>query len=93
MSPSTRYTKKHTKARQHCHLHAHDRLERARRPVQRAIEALAQTLHGLGWPEHLVQEIKGRLRSPHQLLGKILGVRFLVLFGCRTPSALCRVRG
>jgi hypothetical protein len=27
------------------------------------------------------------------LLGKIFGVMFPTLFGCRTPSELCRVRG
>jgi Transposase DDE domain len=38
-------------------------------------------------------EIEGRLRSQQKLLGKIVGVMFPPLFGCRTSSELCRVRG
>ena len=37
-------------------------------------------------------EIAGRLHSQQKLLGKIVGVMFPALFGCRTPSELCRVR-
>jgi len=33
------------------------------------------------------------LRSQQKLLGKIIGVMFPLLFGCRTSSELCRVRG
>jgi hypothetical protein len=40
-----------------------------------------------------VAEIEGRLRSQQKLLGKIVGVMFPALFGCRTSSELCRVRG
>jgi hypothetical protein len=47
----------------------------------------------LGLPANLVVEIEGRLRSQHKLLGKIVGVMFPTLFGCRTLSELCRVRG
>ena len=93
MSPSKRYAKKHAKARQRRRLQAHERLERDRRQAQRAAEALHQALEDLGLPANLVVEIEGRLRSQHQLLGKIIGVMFPALFGCRTPSELCRVRG
>jgi hypothetical protein len=44
-------------------------------------------------PEDLVTETEGRLRSQHKLLGKIVGVMFPTLFGCRTNAELCRVRG
>jgi hypothetical protein len=64
-------------------LHAQERLERDRR----------QALEDLGLPGNLVVEIEGRLRSQHKLLSKIIGVMFPALFGCRTPSELCRVRG
>ena len=47
----------------------------------------------LGLPDTVVAEIEGRLRSQQQLLGKIVGVMFPALFGCRTPSELCRIRG
>jgi hypothetical protein len=93
MSPSKRYAKKQAKARQR-RLYAHERLERDKRQAQRAAaEALHQALQELGLPEDLVAEIEGRLRSQHKLLGKIIGVMFPALFGCCTPSELCRVRG
>jgi hypothetical protein len=44
-------------------------------------------------PEDLVAEIEGRLRSQQKLLSKIVGVMFPPLFGCRTNTELCRVRG
>jgi hypothetical protein len=40
-----------------------------------------------------VTEIAGRLRSQQQLLGKIVGMMCPPLFGCRTNTELCRVRG
>jgi hypothetical protein len=93
MSPSKRYAKKHAKARQRRRLPAHERLERDRCQAQRAAEALYQALETPGLPENLVAEIAGRIRSQQKLLGNIVGVMFPSLFGCRTPSELCRVRG
>ena len=93
MSPSKRYAKKQAKARQRRRLQAHERLERDRRQAQRAAEALHRALEDLALPETVVAEIEGRLRSQHKLLSKIVGVMFPPLFGCRTPSELCRVRG
>ena len=93
MSPSKRYAKKHAKARQRRRQKAHERLRRDQQQAQRALEALEQALHDLGLPEHLVKEIEGRLRCQQKLLGKIFGVMFPTLFGCRTPYALSRVRG
>ena len=74
MSPSKRYAKKHAKARQRRRLRAHERLERDRRQAPRAAEALHQALEDLGLPATLVVESEGRLRSQHQLLGKMIGV-------------------
>jgi hypothetical protein len=93
MSPSKRSTKKHVKARRRRYRKAHERLERDRRQAQHAAEALQQALDGLGLPEDLVTEIEGRLHSQHKLLGKIVGVMCPPLFGCRTNTELCRVRG
>ena len=93
MSPSKRYAKKHAKARERHRRAACERLEQDRRQAQRAAEALQQALEDLGLPDTVVAEIAGRLRSQQQLLGKIVGVMFPALFGCRTPSELCRVRG
>jgi len=93
MSHAKRYAKKHAKARQRRRQKAQERLERDRRQAQRVAEALHQALEELGLPNGLVAEIEGRLRSQQKLLGKIVGVMFPALFGCRTPSELCRVRG
>jgi len=93
MSPVKRYAKKQAKIRLRCRHTAQERLERDRRQAQRAAEALHQTLEELGLSDNLVSEIEGRLQSQQKLLGKIVGVMFPALFGCRTPSELCRVRG
>jgi hypothetical protein len=93
MSPTQRQVKKQAKARQRRRLTAQERLARDRRQAQHAAKVLEQALHNLGLPENLVAEIEGRLRSQQHLLGKIVGVMFPPLFGCRTNSELCRVRG
>lgn len=93
MSPAKRYAKKPAKARQRRRLKAYERLERDQRQAQQAAEALQKALEDLGLPDTLVAEIEGRLRSQQKLLGKIVGVMFPPLFGCRTSSELCRVRG
>jgi hypothetical protein len=87
MSPSKRYAKKQAKARQRRRLQAHARLERDRRQAQRAAAALHQALEALGLPANLVVEIEGRLHSQHQRLGKLVGVLFPALFGCRPPRS------
>src|SRR3989440_163472 len=93
MSPSNRDAKKHVKARKRRYLKAQERRARDRRQAQHAAKVLEQALHDLGLPEELVTEIEGRLRSQQQLLGKICGVTFPRLFGCRTNTELGRVRG
>jgi hypothetical protein len=93
VSPAKRHAKKQAKARHRRHLQAQERLARDRRQAQQVAQALEQALHDLGLPEALVAEIEGRLRSQQKLLGKIVGVMFPPLFGCRTNTELCRVRG
>jgi len=93
MSPVKRDAKQQDKARQRRRLHAQERLERDRRQAQYAAQVVEQALHDLGLPKNLVAELEGRLRSQQKLLGKICGVMFPPLFGCRTNSELCRVRG
>jgi hypothetical protein len=93
MSPIKRYAKKQVKARQRRRLQAQERLERDQRQAQRAAEALHRAVEDLALPETVVAEIEGRLRSQQKLLGKIFGLMFPPLFGCRTPSELSRVRG
>src|SRR5262245_34196186 len=93
MSPAKRYAKKQAKVRRRRYRTVHERLMRDRRQAQHAAEALQQALHDLDLPEDLVAEIEGRLHSQHTLLGKIVGVMCPPLFGCRTNTELCRVRG
>ena len=93
MSPAKRDTKKQAKVRQRRYRKAHERLARDRRQAQHAAEALQQALEALGLPEDLATEIAGRLRRQQKLLGKIVGMMCPPLFGCRTNSELCRVRG
>ena len=93
MSPSNRDAKKHAKARKRRYLKAQERLARDRRQAQQAAKALQQALDDLGLPQDLVAEMAGRLRSQQQLLGKIVGMMCPPLFGCRTNTELCRVRG
>jgi len=93
MTRAKAYQKRQAKARQRRRRTAQERLARDRRQAQHAAEALHQALNDLGLPEDLVTEIEGRLRSQQKLLGKICGVMFPPIFGCRTNSELCRVRG
>jgi len=93
MTRAKAYQKRQAKARQRRRRTAQERLERDRHQAQRAAEALHQALEELGLPDTLVTEIEGRLRSQQQLLGKIVGVMCPPLFGCRTNTELCRVRG
>jgi hypothetical protein len=93
MSRTRQYHTRQAKARQHRRRTAAERLQRDHAQAQRAIEALEQALHDVGLPDHLVKEIEGRLRRQQTLLGKIFGLMFPSLFGCRTPYELSRVRG
>src|ERR671932_210297 len=93
MNHTRQYHKRLAKARQRRRRTATERLQRDRRQAQHAAEALQQALDDLGLPDDLVTELEGRLRSQHKLLGKIVGVMCPPLFGCRTNSELCRVRG
>ena len=93
MFPTKRCAKKHAKASKRRYLKAQERLARDRRQAQHAAEALQQALDDLGLPEDLVAEIEGRLRSQQKLLGQIVGMMCPSLFGCRTNTELCRVRG
>src|SRR5215472_2904644 len=93
MSPRTRDIKHHAKARRRRYRTVQERLARDRRQAQHAAEALQQAIDDLGLPEDLVAEIEGRLRRQQKLLGKIVGVMCPPLFGCRTTTELCRVRG
>jgi hypothetical protein len=93
MAPRKRDAKQRTKTSLRRRLTARERLEHARRQAQHAAQVLEQALHDLGLFGNLVVEIEGRLRSQKKLLGKMVGVMCPPLFGCRTNTELCRVRG
>jgi hypothetical protein len=93
MTRAKAYQKRHAKARQRRRRTAAERLQRDLAQAQQAAKILEQALDDLGLPANLVAEIEGRLRSQHKLLGKIVGVMCPPLFGCRTNTELCRVRG
>ena len=93
MSPMKRYATKQAKARKRRRLKAQERLKQQRAQAQHSIEAIHQALKDLDFPETLVAEIEGRLRAQQKLLGKIVGLMFPTLFGCRHGHELTRVRG
>src|SRR5512138_3480213 len=93
MTWTTAYQKRSAKARQRRRRTAQERLERDRCQAQQAAKVVEQALRDVGLPDNLVAELEGRLRSQQKRLGKICGVMFPSLFGCRTNAELCRVRG
>ncbi len=93
MAPMKRYANQQAKAIQRRRLNAQQRLRQQRAQAQRYIEAIHQALVDLGFPDTLVAEIEGRLQAQQQLLGKIVGIMFPTLFGCRAGYELTRVRG
>jgi hypothetical protein len=93
MSRTKRYANKQAKAIKRRRLNAQERQAHQQRQAQRDIEALREALDHLGLPADLVIEIEGRLRAQKRLLGKIFGLMFPTLFGCRSAHELTRVRG
>ena len=93
MAPMKRYAKKQAKAIKRRRLNAQQHLRQQRTQAQRSIEAIHQALEDVGLPDTLVAEIEGRLQRQPKLLGKIVGLMFPTLFGCRQGHELTRVRG
>jgi hypothetical protein len=93
MTPRRRPVKKQATAINRRRLNAHQRQQRQQRQAQRDSEALRQALDDLGVPDNLVLEIAGRLRAQKKLLGKIFGLMFPTLCGCRSAYEPTCVRG
>ena len=93
MTPTRQYAKKQTQAINRRRQGAQERHQRQQQQAQRDIEALRQALDDLGLSDNLVIEIEGRLRAQKKLLGKIFGLLFPTLFGCRSAYELTCVRG
>lgn len=93
MTPTRRDATKQHKVLNRRRRNAQERQQHQQRQAQRDIEALRHALDDLGFPDNLVIEIAGRLRTHKKLLGKIFGLMFPTLFGCRSAYELTCVRG
>jgi hypothetical protein len=92
MAAMTRAQRREYNAKQR-HLRKYrDRLEQEQRRAQRYLQALEQAFADLGLPETLAAEVTWRLQAQVKLLGKIFGMMFPPVFGCRTAYELTQVR-
>ena len=93
MASMTRAQRREYNAKQR-HLRKYrERLQQEQTRAQRFLQGLEQALVDLGLPETLAAEVEWRLQAQAKLLGKIFGLMFPTMFGCRTPYELSRVRG
>jgi hypothetical protein len=69
-----------------------ERLQQEQARAQRFLEGLEQAMVDLGLPETLAVEGERRLKTHATLLGKIVGLMFPSVFGCRTSYELTRMR-
>lgn len=81
------------RAQQRRRQQARERLQREQARAPRHLQALERALVDWGLPETLVVEVEWRLKALGRLLGKIFGIMFPTMFGCRTAYELTRVRG
>ena len=92
MAPMTRAQRREYHAK-HRRLQKHrERLQREQARAQRHLQALEQALVDVGVAETLADEVQWRLKAVRKLLGKIFGLMFPTVFGCRTYRELTRVR-
>jgi hypothetical protein len=92
MAPMTRAQRREYYAKQRRSQKYRERLQREQARAQRSLEALEQALIDLGLPETVAAEVQWRLKTVGKLLGKIFGLMFPTVFGCRTHHELSRVR-
>src|SRR6266478_5011480 len=71
----------------------HERLQREQSRAQRHLQVLEQALVDVGVAKAVVEAVQWRLKTVRKLLGKIFGLMFPTVFGCRTHHELARVRG
>jgi len=93
MAPRTRAQRReyHAKPR---HLRKyHERLQREHARAPRHLQALEHALVDVGVAKTVVEEVQWRLKAVRTRLGKIFGLMFPPIFGCRTHHELTRVRG
>ena len=92
MAPMTRAQRRADDAKQRRSQKYRERLQREQACAQHSLEALEQALVDLGLPATVAAEVQWRLKRAGKLLGKIFGLMFPTVFGCRTPHELTRVR-
>jgi hypothetical protein len=92
MAPMTHAQRREYDAKQRRSQKYRERLQREQARAQRSLEALEQALIDLGLPETVAAEVQWRLKTVRKLLGKIFGLMFPTVFGCRTHHELTRVR-
>jgi hypothetical protein len=93
MAPMTRAQRREYHAKHRRLQKYREQLQREQARAQRSLHALEQALVDLGLPETLATEVQWRLKAVGKLMGKIFGLMFPTLFGCRTYHELTRVRG
>jgi DDE superfamily endonuclease len=92
MAPMTRTQRREYHAKHRRSEKYRERLQREQARAQRSLEAMERALIDLGLPETLAAEVQWRLKRVGKLLGKIFGLMFPPVFGCRTHHELTRVR-
>jgi hypothetical protein len=92
MATMTRAQRREYNAKQRWLRKYRERLQHEQQRAQRFLQALEQTLVDLGLSETLVAEVEWRLQAQVKLLGKIFGMMFPTLFGCRTTYELTQLR-
>jgi hypothetical protein len=68
------------------------RLQQEQTRAQRFLQGLEQALVAWGLPEPLTGAVAWQLQAPATLLGKIVGLMFPPVFGCRTSEELTPLR-
>jgi hypothetical protein len=92
MATMTRAQRREYNAKQRRLRKYRERLQHEQQRAQRFLQALEQALRDVGLSETLVAEVEWRLQAQVKLLGKIFGLMFPTLFGCRTAYELTPLR-
>lgn len=92
MATMTRAQRREDNAQQRRLQKYRERLQHAQQRAQRFLQALEQALVDVGLSETLAAEVEWRLQGQVKRLGKIFGMMFPTLFGCRTAYELTQLR-
>jgi hypothetical protein len=92
MAPLTRAQRREYHAKHRRLQKYREHLQREPARAQHHLQALEQAVVEVGVAETLAEEGQWRLKAVRTLLGKIFGLMFPPVFGCRTHHELTRVR-